>query len=156
FVNHSADGGNTGLSWANAYVALQSALDAAANNSAIDEIWVAKGTYYPTALIDPNEPRSAAFSLMSGVGIYGGFRGPDDSDPNNPYPGESSRSERNPDQNETILSGNIGDPNDPTDNCWHVIFAEDVDSTAVLNGFTVRGWLCRCRVICLGRWPVVL
>src|SRR5512142_2257923 len=72
YVKAGASGANNGTSWANAYKSLQSALAAAARN---DQIWVAKGTYKPTARTDPNDPRSVTFTLPSGVAIYGGFAG---------------------------------------------------------------------------------
>jgi predicted outer membrane repeat protein len=77
-------------------------------------------------------PRSATFSLIDNVELYGGFLGQ-----SHPSGGEGSRTARNPEQNETILSGNIDDPNDPTDNCQHVIYAYEVTSI-VVNGFTIR------------------
>lgn len=107
---------------------LQSALNIAETG---DQIWVADGSYSPTAALDPNEPRTATFSLMSGVAIYGGFRGRDELDPNNIFTGETSLSQRDPELNETILSGNIGDPNDPDDNSFHVVSAISTDATAI-------------------------
>lgn len=53
------------LSWT-AACELQSALSAAAQG---DQIWVAAGTYKPTA----SQDRSIAFAMKSGVAIYGGF-----------------------------------------------------------------------------------
>lgn len=138
YVDASAGSGGDGEDWSTALKFLQDALDGAASIEGPDEIWVADGTYYPSAQADPNEPRTATFSLASGVQIYGGFRGADDSDPNNPYLGESTRSERNPEQNVTILSGNIGSPSSSADNCLHVVSASFVDNSAVLSGFTVQ------------------
>ena len=86
YVNHAANGGNNGTSWADAYTDLQSAM----GNASCTEIWVAAGTYKPTTGTD----RNATFSLISGVEIYGGFAGT-----------ESVRDERNPKTNVTILSG---------------------------------------------------
>ncbi|PYQ63684.1 MAG: hypothetical protein DMF54_16110, partial [Acidobacteria bacterium] len=87
FVKSTASGANNGTSWANAFTSLQSALTAAASG---DEIWVAAGTYKPTATAD----RTMSFALKNGVGVYGGFAGT-----------ETMRSQRNPTSNVTILSG---------------------------------------------------
>jgi hypothetical protein len=63
FVDSRAKGSNNGSSWANAYTDLQSAL--ALKNFDI-EIWVARGTYKPTATAN----RSASFLLASGQMVF--------------------------------------------------------------------------------------
>src|ERR1044072_8249072 len=68
FVDASAAGANNGTSWANAFTDLQSALAIATPSN---EIWVAAGTYKPTATAD----RTISFAMKNGVGIYGGFDG---------------------------------------------------------------------------------
>lgn len=121
FVNAGASGENNGTSWADAYADLQTAL----GNSTCTEIWVVQGTYRPTGGTD----RSKRFMLKSGVAIYGGFAGT-----------ESTRAERDPVANETILSGDIGVAEDVGDNTYTVIYSgETVDNSAILDGFTVSG-----------------
>ena len=44
YVDVDASGSNDGSSWTNAYIYLQDALDVAVSGN---DIWVAKGTYYP-------------------------------------------------------------------------------------------------------------
>jgi hypothetical protein len=87
-----------------------------------DEIWVATGTYYPTEGVD----RSISFRLIEGVGVYGGFTGM-----------EATRSQRDWQAHPTVLSGNIGDPALASDNSYHVVTAHEVDSSAILDGFTI-------------------
>lgn len=139
-VNGGGSGG-PGSSWANAYQTLQDALAVAA----CTEIWVAQGVYYPSS---SSTDVGASFNLTSGVEIYGGFAGT-----------ESNRGDRNSDPatNLTILSGDIGqddatqteanvidDPiNNPSafsynfGNSGRVVVASGVDSTAILDGFTI-------------------
>lgn len=110
----------TCTSWADA-CELQTALFNAAVG---DQIWVAAGTYKPTASTN----REATFQLMSGVAIYGGF----------PAAG-GEWFQRNWLTNLTILSGDIGVFGNTGDNSYHVVTGSGVDATAVLDGFTVSG-----------------
>ena len=90
-----------GGSWAEAHPNLQDALATAVSG---DQIWVTQGIYYPDigGGMSPND-RSATFTLLNGVAIYGGFAG-----------NESSLDERNITANPTLLSGDI-EKNDITD-----------------------------------------
>ncbi len=119
YVNASATGGNNGLSWADAYINLQSALQAAQPG---DEVWVAEGTYLPTADSD----RGASFELPSGVGLYAGFAGT-----------ETGLDMRDWAAHPTFLSGDIGAPGDSTDNSYTVLYLFQPDSTTVVDGFTI-------------------
>jgi hypothetical protein len=129
FVDANATGPSpNGISWQQAYTALQDALDAAQSG---DEIWVAQGTYKPSIMIDPGDVRSAAFQLISGVGVFGGFNGT-----------ETHRRQRNWTLNTTILSADIGIEGDSADNCYHVFYHPvglDLDASATLDGFTITG-----------------
>ncbi len=98
------------------------------------QVWVAAGSYRPGV------NASDAFALRTGVAIYGGFSGD-----------ESLLGERDWPPYATILSGDLlGD--DPTidgividpnliagTNAFHVVTANGVDPTAVLDGFIVTG-----------------
>ncbi len=119
-----------GSSWDNAYASLQTALDNAFPGY---EIWVAKGTYYPSSAYDlTDSPRFYHFRMIDGVAIYGGFAG-----------SETATSERANygagEANETILSGDIGTVGDNSDNCYQVFFHESIGLTnaAILDGFTI-------------------
>jgi len=84
-----------GESWENPYTNLQDAIDAANPG---DQIWVAKGTYLPSKMIDGEDgPNYQSFILKSGIKLYGGFAGI-----------ETKLSERDPKRNVTILSGELG------------------------------------------------
>ena len=108
--------------WANGtvFTDLQPALAASGSG---DELWVAAGTYKPTADTD----RTKSFLMKNGVGIYGGFAGT-----------ETMRSQRDPSANVTVLSGDIGSVGIAGDNSFHVVTTDSsVTSTGVLDGFTI-------------------
>ncbi len=109
-----------GLSWSTAFSTLQTGIDA---SNPGDELRVAQGTYKPTT----GTNRSASFVLKQGVKIRGGFEGTD-FDPDNRsiafFP--------------TILSGEIGGSTD-SDNTFHVVRANGVNSTTVLEGCYIVG-----------------
>ncbi len=134
YVDAAAAGESNGRTWQNAFTDLQDALDVAAPSAgAVDEIWVAVGTYRPSKLFSLDEPRSYSFVLVSGVAIYGGFAG-----------GESERAQRDPDANVTILSGDIAGNDGPNfmnngENAYQVVRGDGVDAGARLDGFTITG-----------------
>lgn len=139
YVDASVSGGaGTGSSWPDAYLKLQDALSAAASG---DQIWVAAGVYYPDEGVGmTNDDRTATFTLVDGVDVYGGFAG-----------GETSLTQRKWETNVTVLSGDV-DQNDTTDfngvvtdvadivgsNAYHVVRRDSVSGvTAMLDGFTL-------------------
>lgn len=127
YVDADAVGANNGTSWTNAYTDLQDALAGASGGGA--DIWVAEGTYTPAG---PGGSRSATFSLINGVSIYGGFEG-----------GETMLEQRTPSAYLTTLSGDLNGDDGPApfeddgENSLHVVTANSVDATAVLDGFTI-------------------
>lgn len=135
FVDRTAPAGGNGSSWALAYNTLQAALDAARANSAIKELRVAQGTYKPDRGPGrtPND-RSASFALVTGAAIRGGYAGLAGADPD----------ARNPATFVSVLSGDLGGDDGPNfanyvDNSYHVVSGVGTGSTALLEGFTVRG-----------------
>ena len=134
-VRADAGAGGDGRSWAGAFRTLP---EATALAGADDEVWVAKGVYYPT---EDATNRTAAFPLNDGLGIYGGFAGV-----------ETQRVARNWHTNVSVLSGDL-DRDDVTDrdgiswsatdtrgsNALHVVVASNVSSSAVLDGFFITG-----------------
>jgi hypothetical protein len=135
FVDADAVGDNTGTSWENAFVDLQSALWAAAPTCGIgEEIWVAEGVYRPSEPTSRFDARTVAFELRGDVAVYGGFDGT-----------ESSRDQRNPSAHVTVFSGDV-DANDGPDftnndqNAYHVVVDPrpgDGSGPAILDGVTI-------------------
>lgn len=139
YVDRSATGAGDGLGWASAYTDLQSAL----HEPLCNEVWVAKGTYTPTAGTD----RSIGFSIRPGLALYGGFAG-----------GESAREQADPGAHRTVLSGDIGG-DDAVDadgvvrdadqiaggNTYNVVImdgstaAGPIGGDTVLDGFAITG-----------------
>ncbi|MES2646428.1 MAG: choice-of-anchor Q domain-containing protein [Bacteroidota bacterium] len=124
YVNKNATGNKSGSSWTNAFTSLKDALALTCPN--ITQIWVAKGTYYPTA----NNNRDSAFTMRNNLAIYGGFAG-----------NEVNLGDRKWAVNTTVLSGDIGTLNNNSDNSHHVIFNNNngLNATAILDGFTITG-----------------
>ena len=130
-------GTGTGVSWTEAFTNVQDALGAAL---AGDEIWVAEGVYYPDVGSGQiNNAVTSTFMMADGVALYGGF---DTSD--------AVLTDRDWENNVTVLSGDIDgdddtDDNDvvtstagiKNDNAYHVVTGSGVTITAVLDGFTI-------------------
>ena len=126
YVNHLAPAGGNGNSWVSAYKHLQDAIAAAGQQ---DQIWVAKGTYFPDLGngLTPGDTNTA-FMVKFNVKMYGGFAG-----------NETNLAQRNPEVNETILSGDIGVPGNQADNCVRVVRLDGGPPIElnVLDGFTI-------------------
>ncbi len=123
YVDSSATGLNNGVSWLHAYTDLQDALLEAATEEHT-EVWVAGGTYYPDAAMN----RNASYNIPSGVSVFGGFAG-----------NEINFSERNTSilANRSILSGDLGQDDLVSNNSYHIIVFDHVDSTTLIDGFTL-------------------
>jgi hypothetical protein len=117
YVRANASGTQTGTTWNDAFSNLNAAMSAA---EAEDTIWVAAGTYKPTALND----RNASFPLKSKVRMYGGFSGT-----------ETALAQRDWNANQTVLSGDIGAPGDSSDNSFTILYLENPDTGTVIDGF---------------------
>jgi len=115
YVNLNATGQNDGSSWINAFSNLNNALTTAQYG---DEIWVAKGAYFPY----PASP-ILSFVLVSGTKLLGGFNGT-----------ETSVDQRDWASHETILYGD-----EPGFTWLNVVYCENTDSSTLLDGFTIRG-----------------
>lgn len=139
--SNRAEAANDGTSWQDAYVFLQDAIVDAKRAEKPVEIRVAKGIYKPdmggTSIIGD---RKAAFVLVNGVTLAGGYAGSKQSDPDI----------RDIELYETILSGDLGvndiHPSDISqlllqadraENTYNIVIASYVDNTAVIDGFTI-------------------
>lgn len=148
YVDADATGANNGSSWGNAYGHLQDALADANLRAKPVEIRVAQGVYKPDegVGITPGD-RTAAFELIDGVTIKGGYAGF----------GEGNPDARDITDYETILSGDL-DSNDvglaslewgvidefvrgPSgqENSYTVVIGSGTDGSAVLDGVTITG-----------------
>lgn len=112
-------GAGQGSSWEDA-TTLTNALSIA---QAEDQVWVAKGTYFPTSTDD----RTVAFHIKDGIQVYGGFIG-----------NETKLEERDYAINQTILSGEIGDAEKTEDNSQTIVIFSGVSNATILDGFTIK------------------
>ncbi|MFK8008171.1 MAG: T9SS type A sorting domain-containing protein [Saprospiraceae bacterium] len=134
YVNKNVTTQGNGTSWVNAFTEFREALLLAHDCPDIVEIWVAEGTYTPTA----TENRITFFVMRNDLAWYGGFGGT-----------ENNLSERDWSAHPTILSGDLlGDddyttlpPTNNDENSFHVIFNffNNIDSSAILDGFHIIG-----------------
>ncbi|MFW5757163.1 MAG: right-handed parallel beta-helix repeat-containing protein, partial [Bacteroidota bacterium] len=145
YVKSDAWGNNDGTTWEDAFTDFTEAVQASQPG---DQIWVAMGVYYPSS--QPNyavgapEQEFNHFTLKNGVSIYGGFTG-----------NESDLSQRDFENNPTVLSGDI-DQNDDVEpegfvtdhtkingrNSLKLFYfpqGSTIDTTAVLDGFILSG-----------------
>jgi hypothetical protein len=132
YVNAAATGGNSGLSWADAYTDLQSALNVANANPLGKpmQVWVAAGTYKPAGA---SGDRGRPFMLPADRHVLGGFAGD-----------ELAAEARDPAANVCVLSGDLAGDDGPNfsnrgDNSLHVVEASGTTGSALLDGFTISG-----------------
>jgi predicted outer membrane repeat protein len=121
YVDASATGTGTGLSWQNAFTNVQSAINAASTavTGAVTscDVWVADGTYW---IYDTS---AKSISLKINVPLYGGFTG-----------SETKRVQRDPELNETILDGRSA--SDGTKHANWVV--RSATTSSLIDGFTIR------------------
>ncbi|MEK7486728.1 MAG: hypothetical protein AABZ60_20590, partial [Planctomycetota bacterium] len=110
------EGTGNGTSWKDATGNLATALLKAKPG---DEIWIAKGTYYPTH----DNDRRKVFIIPAGVKIYGGFEGV-----------EAMEAERNFQLHKTVLSGNIGSKTNHSDNSFTIVLIKNGSVNTILDG----------------------
>ncbi|WP_169577901.1 Ig-like domain-containing protein [Salisaeta longa] len=145
YVDDSATGAGDGTSWSDAFTNLQDALAQATSN---DSIVVAAGTYYPDeGTAQSPDDRLASFNLTPGVTVYGGFAGTETFSA--ATWGQTLRN-RDLQANATILSGEIQQDGDATNNSYHVVTARQtfspitdlgtgLDGVTIANGYANDG-----------------
>ncbi len=119
----ATNGAGNGYNWEDAYTNLTTALAAA---RAGEQIWVAKGTYYPDAQGSP-------FTIQAGVAMYGGFGNGNRSNP-------GARRDPTAPTNQTVLSGDINHATTPgldAGNAANVVYL--AGDGATLDGFIIQG-----------------
>ncbi len=127
YVKSTATGLANGTSWTDAYADLQVAFN---NTATGDTICVAAGTYVPSTLFGGGAARNATFLFNRDMTVLGGFTG---------EPGtEGLLDSRDPAAHVTILTGDLGVPNDAADNAFHVVYLDHVSDTFRLDGFRIE------------------
>jgi len=134
-VDANAPGANDGTSWTDAFTKLQDALSTARTYRQVEEVHVAAGVYRPDRG-GGNGPgdREAAFRLIDGVAIRGGYAGFGKVDPD----------ARNVKHYKSTLSGDLRGDDGPdfvnyAENSYQVVLSRANRESAILDGFTIRG-----------------
>lgn len=122
YVNVNASGSGNGTNWTDAYTSITSAVGSASDGS---EIWIAKGKYILDQTLEIENKRFK---------IYGSFNG-----------NETTTDGRDFD-NETIISGDINDDDDPSnlminlsDNLDLVVQAAESGEELLIDGVVIEG-----------------
>ena len=124
YIKPNATG--NGSSWANARGDLRQAMQSAGFGT---QIWVAQGTYSTTNCTNcSTSDRQLSFEITDGVAVYGGFKGT-----------ETNLSQRNWESNKTILSGDIDNNGQATNNTFNIIYLRNASILTVIDGFTITG-----------------
>ena len=148
-------GTGKGTSWDDAMGDIQDAINSLADDKGTKgEVWVAKGTYVVTKLIDQSTGSPTSLLMKDGISVYGGFAG-----------GEKTRAQRIAESvnlkpwgwnNETILKANGFNRDDASwseqDKAWniksssaHVVWfaplpgGKAFSDNVYLEGFTIEG-----------------
>lgn len=131
FVSTQGNDENSGTSWTEAFASLNKAI-AMPSNPEPNIIWIAKGTYHPLrdaqGQESPADQRSSTYFINKPLYIFGSFVG------------DESFPEKKEDAISTVLSGEIQEDNDSTNNAYHLfdLSAMLPGSTLFLDGVSIR------------------
>lgn len=129
YVDAAATGMDDGTSWCDAYN--NDLQDALASPPALDDIWIARGTYKPGTL------QTDTFIMISQVDLFGGFLG--NAHPAGCANAEMTLGDRPDPAIGTILSGNIdGIPGTSAGDIEHVVTFPSNSFSIRLDGLTIR------------------
>ncbi|MCO5248594.1 MAG: hypothetical protein M9887_06585 [Chitinophagales bacterium] len=107
YVDASISTSGNGLSWTTAFKTLTEAINLANQTGTYNNIYVAKGTYYPTGQQNGTDRDATFFINICDLKLLGGY-------PN-------GGGVRNIKDNPTILSGDIGALGNMNDNSYHIM-----------------------------------
>lgn len=132
YVDATATGTNNGSNWANAFTELADAIAYANDSLVVRRINIAEGTYKPQYFVDSftTDDRHKTFVIKrSSLSLYGGYEA-------------GGSNVRNINVFSTVLSGDIGIPNDSLDNCNWIIamagnFNRPIDSITI-DGLKIK------------------
>ncbi len=126
-IHYVKEGGTgDGSSWADASGDLRQVLLGLADG---DTVWVAEGVYKPSdCTICTETDREETFLVSHAVTLLGGF----------PGSGAPGLGDRDWVAHPTILSGNLGDSGDDSDNAYSVTNVNHPSDTVLLSGFTIE------------------
>ena len=128
YVDGRATGAGTGVSWEDAMADLQTALAGAAVHAAVQEVWIASGTYRPGI---QDDGARASFRIRTALVVRGGFTGTESDPAQRPLTGAA-----------VVLSGD-NDQDDlagvTTDNALHVVRMDACDAVTLLERVEITG-----------------
>ncbi|MBK8635786.1 MAG: hypothetical protein IPN72_20380 [Saprospiraceae bacterium] len=124
YIDAAANGSNMGPDWSNAFKFIEDGLNFANACPNVNEVWIAEGLYKPDII----SVREHSLNVKRSLSIYGGFQG-----------FENDIGERVLDSNyATIISGDIGMPNEVTDNTNNIFYLTDANIQVLLDGLTLQ------------------